>query len=267
MRRKGSSTAKGAIQFMKQGKTVLKSILKKVLGPVGWCEFLLKTKRIDMNTYYDMLSELVLQRVLTPTSVCIDVGCHVGSILKIMMNYAPQGRFLAFEPLPHLYEQLLSDFSFDNVSIYNVALSYSQGKTSFKYVTTNPALSGIRERDYGGRDEVITQIEVNTDTLDNILKSENIKQLSLIKIDVEGGEYWVMKGGQEYIKKYKPVIIFEYGLGSAYFYDVTAKDIFELLHDRCGLNISLMSRYLLNKPPFTKTEFCAQDYHFYYIAY
>jgi hypothetical protein len=41
---------------------------------------------------------------------------------------------------------------------------------------------------------------------------ENFR-VDFIKIDVEGGELLVMKGAAGIMKKYKPVVIFEHGLG------------------------------------------------------
>lgn len=95
---------------MKPLKAIGKSILRKVLGEISYIEYELNSGRIDKNSYYDKLTELVMKKVLEPSSVCIDVGCHVGSVLRLMMKYAPNGTFLAFEPLPHLYKKLIQDF-------------------------------------------------------------------------------------------------------------------------------------------------------------
>jgi hypothetical protein len=54
------------------------------------------------------------------------------------------------------------------------------------------------------------KIEVTCRTLDQILEEENIKRLDLIKIDVEGLEYNVLRGGYNSIRQFRPYIIFEY---------------------------------------------------------
>src|SRR3990172_193426 len=102
-------------EVMKLIGALVKLIVRKVPKNIRLTEFLLSKGFIDKNTYYDILTELVMQRVLTPASVCIDVGCYKGSILRLMMKYVPQGRFLAFEPLPQLYKRILKKFSSDAV--------------------------------------------------------------------------------------------------------------------------------------------------------
>ena len=255
---------------MKLIAALVKLIVQYLPMDVRLTEFLLSKGFIDKNTYYDILTELVMQRVLTPASVCIDVGCYKGSILRLMMKYAPKGRFLAFEPLPQLYKKILNNFSSDAVRVHNLALSDSAGISSFNWVVSNPAYSGLKKRRYDRPNETDSQIEVKVDTLDNILGKEHVGKISFIKIDVEGAEYFVMKGAENCIKRDRPVIVFEHGLGGCDYYGTKPEDLFELLHDRCGLRISLLSDYLLRKSPLDLEGFCEQFYkekNYFFIAY
>lgn len=251
-------------------RALLRIIFLRLPKDARLAEFLLSKGLIDTNTYYDLLTELIMQTVLTTSSVCIDVGCYKGSILRLMMKYAPNGRFLAFEPLPHLYNKIRKDFSPDEVRVYNLALSDSTGRSSFNWVMSNPAYSGIRKRRYDRPNEKDAQIEVEVDTLDNILRKEPVGKVSFIKIDVEGAEYLVLKGAESCIKRDKPVIVFEHGMGGSDCYGRKPEDIFELLHDRCGLRLSLLSDYLLRNPPLDLKGLCDHFYqgkHYYFIAY
>jgi hypothetical protein len=93
--------------------------------------------------------------------------------------------------------------------------------------------------------------------------------ISLIKIDVEGGELQVLEGGVETIKRCRPHIIFEHGLGASEFYDSTPDKVFKLLTS-CGLKISTMKNWLANKPAFALAEFENQYFdklNYYFIAY
>jgi hypothetical protein len=69
---------------------------------------LLVTLNIDLtkNLEYDRLTRKIIASHLRPDSNCIDVGCHKGEILDLMLKYAPNGTLYAFEPLPHLYSAL-----------------------------------------------------------------------------------------------------------------------------------------------------------------
>jgi hypothetical protein len=94
-------------------KALVVPALRWWLGEVRWLGLKLKLGRII--TYYDRLTEMVMQRILTPTAVCVDVGCHSGEILRLMTRHAPQGQFLAFEPVPELCTKLRSDFDLPDV--------------------------------------------------------------------------------------------------------------------------------------------------------
>ena len=90
-----------------------------------------------------------------------------------------------------------------------------------------------------------------------------------MKIDVEGGEFLVLKGARELIKKNKPVIIFEHGLGASDYYGTKPEDVYNLL-DECGLKISLMRLWLDNKAPLTLKKFKEifdKNSYYYFIAY
>lgn len=49
-----------------------------------------------------------------------------------------------------------------------------------------------------------------TNTLDRIVEEQQIPKVDLIKIDIEGYEYYAIKGAQELLKRDKPAIIFEF---------------------------------------------------------
>jgi FkbM family methyltransferase len=232
---------------MKPIKVIGKSVLRKVLGEVRWIEYQLNSGRIDKNTYYDILTELVMKKVLEPTSVCVDVGCYEGLILRLMIKYAPNGTFFAFEPLPHLYEKLIQMFRGQNIHFYNLALSNSEGESSFNYVISNPGYSGLIKRHYDRPYEEDTHIVVKTQLLDTILSKEKASRVSFMKIDVEGAEYMVMDGAQTRIRSDKPVVVFEHGMGGSDCYGKRPEDVFDLLSNKCGLRISLMSQWLMGK--------------------
>jgi FkbM family methyltransferase len=243
---------------MKRIKWIISWVCQILIGKVRWFSFLVKVGNISRNSFYNKLTGIVMKKSLTADSTCIDVGCSKGEILQLMMKYSPKGRFLAFEPLPDHYENLVRKFPFDNVSIYNLALSDSQGTSLFNYVISNPPYSGLKKRPYDRPYEEDCQIKVKTDLLDNVVEAASVGSIDLIKIDVEGGEYLVLKGSMECLKKNKPVIIFEHGPASAKAYDFTSKDLFDLLCNQIGLRISLMQDWLLGKPPLTQEKFSEQ---------
>ncbi|MBD2515490.1 FkbM family methyltransferase [Nostoc sp. FACHB-973] len=208
---------------------------------------------------YDYLTAKVIQKAVQPTSVCVDVGCHHGIILGIMMKYCTQGRLFAFEPLPVSYEYLVKKFDVPNVKIHNLALSDKKGTAKFNYVLKHPAYSGLQKREYPTSNEEVVEITVETDMLDNILLDINQK-VSLIKIDVEGAELQVLVGAKNIIKRDKPIIIFEYASGGGGYYGTKPEDIYNLLCLESGLKISLLDSWLNGDKPLSEEEFKEQYY-------
>ena len=224
-------------------------------------------KKKTINEIYDTQTIKVMQKCLQSNSNCVDVGCHKGDILRSMLEFAPHGKHYAFEPIPKLYNQLQQQFS-PQVNVSNLALSDRSGEATFNYVTSNPAYSGFKQRSYPQPDPKIEVIQVKMDLLDNVIPAE--QSIDLIKLDVEGGELTVLQGATQTIKRNQPIVIFEFGLGAADYYGTKPDQIYELLHDRCGLEVSLMKSWLSGKPPLSKQQFNTQFFehiNYYFIAY
>ena len=65
---------------------------------------------LTKNLEYDRLTKKILKEHLQKDSNCIDIGCHKGEILEMMLKYSPDGTHYAFEPIPDLYEELLTNY-------------------------------------------------------------------------------------------------------------------------------------------------------------
>ena len=211
--------------------------------------------RIDLskNLQYDRLTHLILKKVIQKDSNCIDVGCHKGEILNDFIHLAPKGKHFAFEPIPYMFENLEKKFE-GKAKIFPFALSNEKGESTFQIVKNAPAFSGLKNRRYSDiKNPEIEQIRVEINKLDDIISKETI--IDLIKIDVEGGEFDVIRGGIELIKRDKPIIIFECGVGSSDFYGVSAKDFYELITKEIGLKIYTLKSFANNKKPLNKKEF------------
>ncbi|MBP7821701.1 MAG: FkbM family methyltransferase [Saprospiraceae bacterium] len=219
------------------------------------------------NQKYDHQTKLIINKVCSSNSNCIDVGCHKGEVMDIFIQRAQNGVHYGFEPIPVLYEYLLNKYEGKAITIKDIALSNVKQKSTFNYVVTNPSYSGLIKRQYDKKNEIDQKITVQCDKLDDVLPPDY--KVDFIKIDVEGGELRVLEGAVETIKKNKPVIIFEHGLGAAEFYDSTPLKIYDLL-TKLGLKISTMEGWLKAKKEFSFEEFDRQFYqkvNYYFIAY
>lgn len=211
----------------------------------------IEKKELSKGEVDDLHTEQIIKSICKKDSNCVDIGANKGDILSMIQNIAPKGIHYAFEPIPDMVENLKQKFTNDNIRIFDIALSSQKGVSSFNYVISNPAYSGLIKRRYDREHEDDTLIEVKTDLLDSILPEDH--KVDLIKIDVEGGELPVLKGSINTLKKYKPVVIFEHGTGSSEFYGTTPEDLFDLMHD-CGLKIYTLVNWLQSENALTKEE-------------
>jgi FkbM family methyltransferase len=178
--------------------------------------------------------KLLIAAILAPDGQAIDVGAHSGAVLREIVRVAPAGKHLAFEPLPDHYEYLRREFP--QVDVRNVALADRSGSASFVHVEAAPEYSGLRERTYPGyEDSPRRTLTVTTERLDDALPEEF--EPALIKIDVEGAELLVMRGAVETLRRHRPVVIFEHGIGATDRYEYGPGDVHDLLCGEVGMRI------------------------------
>jgi FkbM family methyltransferase len=246
------------------------SSLHYVMGDIAWADLKMRVGRLNKDSYYNYLTNLIMQRAgRSIGSVWIDVGAHEGEVLREMLKNAPEANFLAFEPIPRFYQILKHQFPGTNVRVFNMALSDHAGEVSFNFVTTNPAYSGLKRREYPSENEVIEELRVKTDTLDSIMEAMKLGKATFIKIDVEGAELQVLAGSIRTLVRDKPIIVFEHGLGAAEFYGTRPEQVFELFSS-CGLSLSSLSGFLRGRRSFTKEEFAQIFYNhsdYYFVAH
>ena len=181
---------------------------------------------------YESLLEAFYLRILRPGDICMDVGAHAGRHMIPMARKiagGAGGMVLAFEPIPichaRLAERLLTPELNDiTVQLSPVALSDTDGRAEFVLALDLPEYSGLRERVYDGPTR-LERIDVETRRLDSF--GDKLARLRYIKIDVEGGEWNVIRGGAATIARLRPVISFEFGQNSYAGYGVAPGDVFD----------------------------------------
>ena len=227
---------------------LLKTIFKKL--------FIILHLDLTKNLKYDRLTKEIIKKYIQKSHNCIDVGCHKGEILSLLIKYAPDGKHFAFEPIPYLYQNLKAMFK-GKATILPYALSNNNGKTKFQLVKNAPAYSGIRKRKYEIQNPEIEEIIVEKRTLDFIIHVNEI--INFIKIDVEGGEFDVLKGAENLLKKHKPIILFECGKGASDHYDTSPNDLFDFLNKEIDLKIYTLQSFIKEQKSLSKSEF---EHHF-----
>lgn len=150
-----------------------------------------------------------LIRSLPADAQCVDVGANMGHILGAMVESCPDGRHVAFEPVPQLAQDLRRRFPRVDVRAQGVA--DAPGRTSFTMVPGKPSRSGISATLDLTVDAAVEEIEIEVTTLDDALPADY--RPALVKVDVEGGELEVLVGARRVLGEHHPVLAVEHQYG------------------------------------------------------
>jgi FkbM family methyltransferase len=152
--------------------------------------------------------------------IYIDIGAWIGPTVLYSANI--YNKVIAFEPDPIAIERLEENISannFSNITLVKKALSNKIGTSKFG---GNGALGNsestllIANDDYftyegrhtnAWKDKHNNIVEIETTVIETVLDELNINptEISLIKMDIEGGEILVVPYLETFLKKYKPV--------------------------------------------------------------
>jgi FkbM family methyltransferase len=155
---------------------------------------------------------LLFHKILTgmDSPVVADVGANVGHHSLYLSKLAAQVH--SFEPWPNVRTQLLKkldDNNVRNVKVHAVGLG-NQNETKLYYAPEggNPGTGSFLPTHESARNRPSEHLPIAIG--DQYLQQNGIHKLDFIKIDVEGWEWYVLLGLAGTIKRYRPVVLFEY---------------------------------------------------------
>jgi len=144
-----------------------------------------------------------------------DVGANKGDFTKMILNCFNDDNLEihCFEPAKVTFELLSNNIKSDKVILNNKGLGKEAG--IFPFYTNSPGAGTAsltkRKLDYLGVDFHYSE-DVSIETLDNYCLANNIKNIDLLKLDVEGHELDVLEGSKEMLKrKMIKMVSFEFG--------------------------------------------------------
>ena len=190
--------------------------------PLKFLKDLIEYKLLIPN--FEQFLKIHYSSFLKSGDVVLDIGANIGEHTSEFSRLVGNtGKVIAFEPIPELFEELVSKFSdLKNIVYYNYAVGFRNCTSDFnlaRHSSGSLGESGIKKRIYNFPDEMESEsIEVQLVTLDSLNIPRKIKY---IKIDTEGGEIDIIKSAFKLITRDRPFISVEYGepTYSVYGYD------------------------------------------------
>ncbi len=159
-----------------------------------------------MRGIYEPRTTILLKKVVKRGDTVIDIGAHIGYYTLLFSRLVGErGKVYAFEPEPRNYALLSKNIKLNkakNIIPLQNAVSNKKGTTRLYQDEDNP-----------GEHSTVVQsgrfVEVESITIDDFITSSKVKRVDVIKMDIEGGEFFALLGTLKTIKQNNLKIIME----------------------------------------------------------
>lgn len=182
--------------------------------------------------YNEPTETRLLSQMTLPHMTFLDIGANRGWFtLMAACRVGPSGRVIAVEPDPRarrlLERTLHANDQLHNVTVVGKAAGRQPGTAAF-VMTTEPALAHLHHRGI----DVGATVQVEVDTVDNMMEEMGIGRLDVAKLDIEGAEVDALAGMTATLKRHRPIILVEVESHLMARYGAKPTDIVDLLGDR-----------------------------------
>ena len=162
---------------------------------------------IDLCIYlnrYEPDVTAAIEKLCRPGFTVLDIGANIGAhALRLSKIVGASGRVYAFEPTDYAYQKLIHNISlnqFNNIIPVQIALSDKNLlQQSIHFKSSWPTSGKSVEQE-----SIVDFIK-----LDDWCNKENIEHVDLIKLDVDGNEYSLIKGAEYMLTNHHPIILME----------------------------------------------------------
>jgi len=200
------------------GWLICKKLLRRILVSSRYITVSILPEELQLRIWQRRLVRIIrrdfsaVSHLIQDVDVIIDVGANVGSFTQFILQRFPNCKAYLFEPVPKYYDFCRRNFSgFGNVTVENYALSDKKANATIYLDKTNLGWNTvIKEKTTRG----MRALRIKEITFDEYARN-GLDKIDLIKIDVEGAEFLVLKGMKEILERLdkKPHILLEVGWG------------------------------------------------------
>ncbi len=168
------------------------------------------------DTYKENYSEEKFFQMLIPKEkpLIIDIGAHFGESVEFFHSIFPRADIFSVEPDPESYAKLLEMFPDPKKAINAAVGAKSVTMTFYQYDKSHlNSLYAINKdsKDSLGYAESCEEkkVEVRCLSLDDLITELDIvgRQIDLLKIDAQGGEFDILVGGQKALQNVQNITL------------------------------------------------------------
>ena len=205
--------------------------------------------RLSTNGVFEPYTTEVIKQNISNGDIVMDIGANIGYFTLIMAKgIRENGKVFSFEPEPKNFELLKKNVEINNYSNVILEKKAIGNKTGIAKLYLADRKNNIF---YSGmhrifRSDLVSQISnpvsINIIKLDDYLQDlKSIKKIRLIKIDVEGAEFDVLKGMSKMLDENKGIkIVMEFSSENLEDYGSNPSDVMDFLINK-GFKLSIIN--------------------------
>jgi FkbM family methyltransferase len=165
---------------------------------------------------YEPIEVYLLTHLLRPGMVVIDAGANVGQhTLIAAVEVGRRGEVHAFEPVPKNFRRLVAHVSDnglgDTVRTNRMAL-WHEAETVRLSLGSDKASDGGYT--IGAPSEAIHTVACSGIRLDDYVAERKLDRVDFIKMDIEGAEWFALKGATSVLARWRPTMLVEINRGT-----------------------------------------------------
>ena len=132
--------------------------------------------------------------------VILDIGANVGQSVEAFKDLLPQCVIHSFEPSPAAFRELSAVAkNFQNVHPQNVGLAATPGELELME-NSSSVMNSFLPTGQDGWGNIVNRVKVPVTTVDAYCEAQQIRQVSLAKIDTQGFDVQVLRGAERTLR-------------------------------------------------------------------
>jgi FkbM family methyltransferase len=142
--------------------------------------------------------------------VIIDLGANEGFYTLKANEKSPNSKIISVEPNPYAFQILKKNVSSNklkNVTLLNKAVTSKNARIIFEIVKGRTTVGSTKVYEKYRDKEKLRKIKIDSITLEKLCRKYNIRSIDLLKIDVEGSEFDILKSSKNILPKIKKIVV------------------------------------------------------------
>jgi FkbM family methyltransferase len=202
----------------------------------------------------------LMAKIVHPESVCLDIGANIGALTLVLADLAHKGVVHSFEPSSinsRFLAMNIRQNKIRNAHAHAIGMGSAPGRVEFTNLVgmegcsfvspVGQSVDNVVASAWGSNVERKSEV-VTISTLDRWMAQQNVRQVDVLEIDVEGCELAVLDGGRNTVNQHRPKMIIELNRNTlGLYFAVEPRSLFDRLSENYAF-IYLISEDLGEAP-------------------